>query len=122
MIKTLALENFLSPVFSKTSVRTAGKSKSHGLRFWMSVGLIALNGLLLMSYVYGVNKYASVGYEIKSLQNKLSVLSEDNKKINFKVSTASSMVSIQNDFLSANYVLAGTPRFIQVNSNQFTQR
>ena len=82
--------------------------------------LIAVNGLLLLNYIYGVNKYASKGYEIKKLQTQLSVLTEENRKISVKTAEANSMVSIQNDFLNSNFVAAGTPKFLQ--AGQFTQR
>ena len=73
-----------------------------------------------MSYIYSVNDYANKGYEIKVLQKRLSGLTADNKKINLKVSGATSMVGIQSDFLSANFVAAGTPKFLQ--ATQLTER
>ncbi|MFI5205797.1 MAG: hypothetical protein ACHQVK_02560, partial [Candidatus Paceibacterales bacterium] len=91
-------------------------------RFYLAVGLIAANGFFLMSYIYGVNEFAASGYQIKTLQTKLSALNTDNKTINLKVSEASSMVEIQSDFLSSHFVAAGTPRFLLANSNQFTER
>ena len=69
--------------------------------------------VLLMSYIYGVNEYASKGYEIQSLQKSLNNLAADNRQINLKVAEAGSMVSIQSDFLSSNFVPAGTPKFLQ---------
>ncbi len=123
MFKTAALDNVLAPVFGRTkkpAVVKVANRPAKALAYWLSVGLIAANAVLLMSYIYGVNDFAAKGYEIKTLQTKLAALNEDNKKINLKVSEASSMVSIQSDYLSANYVSAGTPKFLQV--PQLTQR
>jgi len=77
---------------------------------------------LLFAYVYGVNQYAAKGYEITQQQNRLKNLNDANKTVNLKISEATSMVAIQSDFLNANFVVAGTPRFLQADSSQFTQR
>ncbi|MBI5530530.1 MAG: hypothetical protein HY918_03445 [Candidatus Doudnabacteria bacterium] len=122
MEKVLALDNIFAPVFARNK-SLASKSKSRevsNLRFLLALSLLAINGMLLFSYIYGVNKYASAGYEIKQNQTKLSVLNEANKKLNVKIAEISSMVTIQNDFLSSNFVPAGTPKFIQ--TTQLTQR
>ena len=125
MLKALALETF-SSLFFKTkniTVSKIAKKEVHSVRLWLSVGLIAANAVMLMSYIYGVNDSASKGYEIKSLQKRLAVLSEENKKISLKVSEASSMVAIQTGFLSSNFVPAGTPKFVAVPSEaKFSQR
>lgn len=118
MLKALALDNFL-PSFSsrKTSgihVIRKAESRYSILRFWFSVALIAANAVLLMSYIYGANQFANTGYQIAALQKQLSALNDSNKTITLQVSEASSMVQIQNDFLSAGFVLAGTPKFLQV--------
>jgi hypothetical protein len=117
MLKALALDNFW-PTFSAR--KTAGihvikKVDAHNTaRFWASVSLMVFGAGLLMSYVYGVNQFANTGYQISVLQKQISSLTEANNKLNMQVATASSMVSIQNDFLAANFVAAGTPKFLQV--------
>lgn len=118
MLKALALDNFW-PSFSNRKTSGIGLIKktesAHNLfRFWFSISLIAVNLFLLMSYVYGVNQYANTGYQISVLQKQLSGLNESNKAITLRVSEASSMVQIQNDFIAANFVAAGTPKFLQV--------
>jgi len=123
MFKALALEAFWSPFSVKTkrqNTKVAKKTDAGTARFVLAVALIAANVMLLGGYVYGVNKSASSGYEIKALQTQLSSLTEDNKKLGLKVAEASSMVSIQNDFLSSNFVAAGTSKFLQ--DPQFSQR
>ena len=122
MLKALALDSFWPQVFARTKNVAAKKSTVSNLRFYLAIGLIAANLVLLMSYIYGVNDYASKGYQIKALQKRLSVLNDDNKKVNLKVSEASSMVAIQSGFLSANFVPAGSSKFLEVSANQFTQR
>ncbi len=123
MIKVLALETFLPSFQTKrsSSIKLTKKVQSpNGLRFWLSLCLIAANLVLLISYIYGVNQFAGTGYQIGVLQKRLADLSDSNKKINMQVSEITSMVSIQNDFLSANFVSAGTPTFLQ--STQVAQR
>lgn len=120
MFKALALENFWAPAFAGSKHRVIKKQAAGLWRIWLSAALIAANGLLLMSYIYGVNEFASQGYQIKTLQAQIAALGEDNKKITLKVSEAGSMVAIQNDFLSSNFVPAGTAKFLA--PSQFTQR
>jgi hypothetical protein len=117
MLKALALDNFW-PSFNarKTSGIHVIKKTESGysiFRFWFSVSLIAVNVFLLMSYIYGANQFANTGYQIELLQKQLSGLNDGNKAITLQVSEASSMVKIQSDFLAANFVPAGTPKFLQ---------
>lgn len=89
-------------------------------RLWTSGFLAVLCLALLFSYLVGVNSYAAKGYEIKKLQTHITQLSEQNEKLNFKVSEASSMVAIQTDFLNTNFVAAGPAKFLQI--NHFSQK
>lgn len=82
--------------------------------------LIVFNVLLFISFLSGVNSYSSTGYEIKKLQNRLSYLTEENKKLNLKVAESSSIVTVENEFLDKYFVSAGTPEFLQI--NQYSQK
>lgn len=124
MLKALALDNFW-PTFNSrkvSGIRVIKKTESRYsvYKFWFSVSLIAINAVLLMSYIYGVNQFAGTGYQTGVLQKQLADLNDSNKKINMRISEVTSMVSIQNDFLSANFVPAGTPKFLQ--ATQVAQR
>ncbi len=128
MSRSLALQGFgIAEFFSskKSVIKTARPaSKVSPVRFWLAAGLIAANSVLLLSYVYGVNDFTSTGFEIKTLQGKLGNMDEANKKLNLKISEASSMVSIQSDFLNANFVAAGMSKYLTVDpgANRLTQR
>lgn len=74
---------------------------------------VVLNILLLSNFLYGVNQNASSGYEMKALQNKISVLSEENTKLQMKVSEISSMSAIQTELETLGFVTAETPKFLQ---------
>jgi hypothetical protein len=117
MLKALALDNFWPPLSARktSAIHVIKKTESRysAFRFWFSVTLIAANAFLLMSYIYGANQFANTGYQIELLQKQLSGLSDSNKAITLQVSEASSMVQIQNDFLAAGFVPAGTPSFLQ---------
>jgi hypothetical protein len=114
MIKALALERMWPAVFLKPHHRVINKQTSvSSWKLWLSIGLIAANAVLLMNYIYGVNQFASQGYQIGVLQKRLATLTADNKQMNLKIAQATSMVTIKNDFLSANYVPASTPKFLQ---------
>ena len=121
MLKTLQFPNFFTGSFfasrqKKQSFRAPQKPQAA----WLGFFLAAVSAMVLMSYLLGVNSYSSKGYEIKSLQTKLLLLTEENKKMNLKVSEVSSMVGIQNDLQNSNFVSVGTPLFLQV--NQFSQK
>jgi len=117
MLKALALDNFW-PTFSarKTSgIHLIKKVDTSGtVRFWVSASLIAISAGLLMSYIYGTNQFANTGYQIATLQKQIAVLNDGNNRLNMQIATASSMVSIKNNFTAANFVPAGTPIFLQV--------
>lgn len=125
MFKALPLPGFYSSALPR-----AAKTKKQftptfakPVLYWASVGLIALNAVLLMSYVIGVNSYASRGFEIKTLQARLDKLTQENKQLALKAAEISSMVSIQTDFLNADFVAAGTPKFLAVGRvSQLTRR
>jgi len=95
-------------------------SQTSPLNLMLSSLFIALNVFLLGSFLSGINSNSSKGYEIKKLQNNLSLLAEENNKLNVKLAEDTSMVAIQTDFLNANFVSAGTPIFLE--GNQYSQR
>jgi len=76
--------------------------------------LLALNAVVLLSYLLGINSYAAKGYEIKQLQNKIAVLNENNQKLNLKVSEAASMVAIQSDFQASDFVPVRQAEYLQL--------
>lgn len=86
--------------------------------FWgyASYGLIALNILVLFSYLLGVNATASTGYEIKKIQQKIDYYSEETKKMNLKLSEQTSIASIQSDYTRQGFVPVSGAKYLQLNS------
>ncbi len=125
MLKASVLEGFWPAGLFKTKrptlVKAAVKEKTSA-RFRFAILLIAANITLLFAYVYGVNDLASKGYVMKSLEKKHTVLVEENKKLNLTAAESGSIVSVQNGTTMANFVPAGTPRFLEIDLNHFTQR
>src|SRR5271166_3314605 len=99
MVKATTLQNFWPQIFFKSKGRVIKKEEVGNFRLILAIALIAANAVLLMSYIYGVNAFASQGYSINQLQQKISDLNDTNKALTLKMSQATSMVSIQNDFL-----------------------
>lgn len=125
MLKTLTLPSFLSPHASATP--SAVRRPRTGLRqqaspVWLSasVFLVAVSVYLLLGYFVEVNGNSSKGYEIKQMQQKISSLADQQKKLTLKLAENSSMVSIQEGFLGANFVVAETPTFLE--TTRLTQR
>jgi hypothetical protein len=117
MLKALALDNFWPSIGARkiSGINVIKKVDTQGtVRFWISLSLMVISAVVLISYIYGVNQFANDGYQISSLQKQLLVLNDSNNKLNMQIATASSMVTIQSDFTAANFVPAGTPKFLQV--------
>jgi cell division protein FtsL len=120
MLKSLSLPNFLpfssqaKPASRRTFVKVARFKPVSAFRFYAGIILTALSFAALLWYVAGVNGNASMGYEIKNLQSKISRLNDQNEQLNLKVSEASSMVAIQSDFLNSNFVAAGPATYLQL--------
>lgn len=124
MLKTLALPSFFQFAAPGRQDQALGRKNSQIVPKWRKIaamGLIAANVFLLMSYLTAVNSYASTGYQIQTLQKRVSILTEENDSLSVKVAQTSSMISAQNDFAGQNFVSAGTPQFL-LQTNQFSQR
>lgn len=123
MSKTIALSNFLVGIFpQQKTLKLQSLKKTHsGLSFYFGSALLLVNIVFLGSYIYGVNNYASKGYETKVLLNKVAQLNSNIKNLNLEIATATSMAGIQSDFTAYNFVPAGTPKFLQA-PGQFTLR
>jgi hypothetical protein len=93
-----------------------------GQAFWLyaSYVLIAVNVVVMFSYLLGVNAQAASGYEIQKIQGKIFALTEENKQLNLKVSKQSTIAEIQTDYLNSGYVPMGAGNFLQVNN--YTKR
>ena len=122
MLKTLTLSNIFASAQAGTfqARKSRVKAQASSVRLFSAVILSGLSAYLLLGYLAEVNSNSSKGYEIKKMQQKLSDLSEQQKKLNFKVAENTSMISIQEGFLSANFVPAETPVFLE--STRLTQR
>jgi len=122
MLKSLTLTNFFSS--SETSAapvrKSRVKSQTHPARFSAALVLMSLSVYFLLGYLAEVNGNSSRGYEIKRMQLRLAEISEQQKKLNLKVAENTSMLSIQEGFLSANFVPAETPTFLE--ATRLTQR
>jgi len=94
------------------------KRKGSVQPFWLYAGysLIAINVVLLFSYLLGVNAQTASGYEIQKIQQKIQTLTDTNKQLNLKVSEQASIAQIQSDFLNNGYVSDGQPRFLIIDN------
>ncbi len=75
---------------------------------------------LAISYLFGANSYSAEGYAIKHLQNSISELSQENKKLSLKMSQQSSIAVVQAKLVSSDFVPVGHTKFVQ--EQYFTQR
>lgn len=118
-MRTAALPRFFAPVLSATKTKKV-KSSHHPVRLAFGYALIAVNAVLVLAYLFGVNSYASDGYEINQLQNQIANLTTQNRQLTVQTSENSSIISIQNSFQNSNFVPVGQVKFLQV--NQYSER
>jgi hypothetical protein len=102
------------------SKKIVAAKKVDAFWYFASLSVVFVIVGLFVNYLFGVNNYASSGYEIKKLQSQVARFSEENKKISLKVSELSLMLNIQNELQAAGFVSAGTPTFLS--GNQFTRK
>jgi hypothetical protein len=76
--------------------------------------LAAINGLILISYLFGVNSYSASGYEIRQMQIQVSKLSEENRKLKVKFAEANSITQLQERLENSSYVSIENPLFLEV--------
>lgn len=120
MLKTLNIAQFFPELTLSRTHKYQHPARKVSKWFILSTITLAVILAVLLSYLSGVNSYASTGYEIQSLQGKISELSEENKRINLVVSEKSSILNVETELAELNFVPVGTPTFLQV--NQYTQR
>lgn len=124
MLRSFVLPNFLNVTAAdRPAVMPRRAAVSTRSAAWLKIAgaaLVVANIVLLLSYLTAVNNNATKGYEIKKLQTQATQFTDENQKLNVKMSEISSMLSVQTDYLSAHFVPAGTPQFLQL--NQLTRR
>ena len=112
--KTLSINNLFAFAAPEKTKKYSQKKISYGAMA-TSVGLIGLNVVVILSYLLGVNSYASTGYEIQHLQNNIDKLTAQNQSINLQIAEASSVVNIESAYVSANFVPTGSAKFLTLN-------
>lgn len=112
MIKTNVLQN----LFFQASPQLSASKRNFGVeqqaRPWLVYAIIAVNAALLLSYLLGVNARASTGYEIKEMQKQVLRLNEDQKALNLKLSEATAISVLTDDFSKNGFIQAGAPTFV----------
>lgn len=106
---TLQLPNYQRE--AKTQ-KTQSKFLSENIGMYLFAGCI----VLVLAYLVQVNSLSTKGYQIQKLQNKVSALREDNKKLTINSTELQSMDQVKSDpaitamvpVTSINYVHSAT--------------
>jgi hypothetical protein len=116
MIKVATLVNVFAPARPQFNAvkRTAVLEKES--RPLLAYALIAVNAALLLSYLLGVNARASTGYEIKQLNNRIQLLNEEQKDLNLKLSEATAVSVMSEDFAREGFIQAGSSQYVTVDA------
>ena len=120
MLKEFSIPSFFSS--SRTHIIKASgiREVSQGKKV-LVFALVVLNSILLFAYIAGVNNYASTGYEIKGMQNKISQLNQENKKLTLAVSEKASVSNLQSELSQSGYRVVKQAKFLQ-GSGQYSQK
>ncbi len=111
MIKIGVLQN----LFFQSRPQLSASRRNFGVethRPWLLYAIVAVNSALLLSYLLGVNARASTGYEIKEMQKQAQKIMEDQKALNLKLSEATAISVLTDDFSKSGFVQAGAPTFV----------
>jgi hypothetical protein len=112
---------FENPIAGRKKMALAKPARK--TRLYVAYALIACNAVLLLLYFFSVNSYAGEGYDIKKVQNEITQLTAQSQKLSLAVSEQTSVVSMQVNLASLNFVPVGTPKFLQSSqSSQFSER
>jgi hypothetical protein len=121
MLKELAIPGIFAAPKPKL-VKSSNLKKDNFVKKATVVGLVLVNAILLLTYILGVNNYASTGYEIKALQNKINTVTQDNKKLNLSISERASVANLQTELTETGYSVVKGAQFLQTESNQYSKR
>ncbi len=78
---------------TRSASRPAARRSSRRLRLHIVLAVAAI--FLLLSYLVAVNRNASLGYQVTSLNRSISQLTQDNQKLMVRLSEANSLASPQ---------------------------
>ena len=120
MLKELSFPSIFTAPRSR-AVRATGLRQESKTKKVLVIFLAAINIALLFSYVLGVNNYASTGYEIKALQNKISALNQENKKLNLNISEKASVANYESELSQSGFTQVKGTTFLQ-EERQYSQR
>lgn len=121
MLKELSIPSIF-PVSSKSRlVRASNLRQASAARKVLAVVLASLCAALAFTYILGVNTYASTGYEIKSLQNKVSAAAEQNKKLNLQIAEKTSISNLESELVQSGYTPVKELKYLKGDS-QYTIR
>lgn len=118
MLKELSFPGIFSAPRVR-AVKVSGIKPESRTRKLLVIVLAALNAGLLFAYIADVNTRASAGYEIKSLENKIQALSQDNKKLMLQISEKASVANLQTELLQNGFSFVKSSEFLQADS-QYT--
>ncbi|GEM_PF-2241543 len=103
------------PAQQRVSRESRVKTAKHNLLTHNRTGLLVFTAccLMLLVYLVQVNSYSTKGFEIKSLEKKISQLKEEQKQLQIQSAELQSFQRIQGDAAVVNMVPVSTISYIQ---------
>jgi hypothetical protein len=113
-------ETWSKKVLTETRPSIHSKIEPKAFRKALAVTFVALDVILMLGYLMNINSHASSGYEIKKLQQAITAEQEQAKQLNIKLSEGNSILTMQSDLASQNFVPVTNPTFFE--NKQLTSR
>lgn len=72
----------------------------------LSIGIFCIGILFGVMYIIQTNSISTKGYEMSDLENKITLLEQENQKLEFQIASNKSMKSIQSRLVGTELVVA----------------
>ena len=77
----------------------------------ISVGIVCIGVVFGIMYIVQMNSISTRGYEMSDLENQITLLEQENQKLEFQIASNKSMKSIQSRLVGKVFVAADTYQY-----------
>lgn len=77
----------------------------------ISVGIVCIGVVFGIMYIVQMNSISTRGYEMSDLENQITLLEQENQKLEFQIASNKSMKSIQSRLVGKEFVAADTYQY-----------
>lgn len=86
------------------------------------IGLLSLMGVFVILNIIQITRISTTGYEKSDLEHTIQVLEQENKQLDFKISTYRSLGSIEERLQQMNMVRADQKEYVYLPGRIFAKK